>query len=78
MTFECENDKTNRLLAAADDIKIIVKIQPRPSPKGLGADEQADESPRNEAARGTERMVPTEGSGGERAFVRSSVLIFQR
>ena len=39
---------------AADDVKIIVKIQPRPSPEGLGADERADKSSKNEAARGTD------------------------
>ena len=39
---------------AADNIKIIVKIQPRPSPEGLGADEWADKSSKNEATRGTD------------------------
>ena len=58
MTFGCENDETDRLLAAADDIEIIVQIQPRPSLEALGADDRADESPKNEAARDTERMTP--------------------
>ena len=57
MTFECENDETNRLLAVADNIEIILKILPRPLLEALGAVEQADESPKHEAARGTERMV---------------------
>ena len=64
MTLGSENDETDRLLAAADDIEIIVKIQPRPSLEALGADERAGESPKNEAARFTERMAPPEGSGG--------------
>ena len=38
MTFDCANDKTDCLLAAADDIK-IVKIQPRPSLEALRAKE---------------------------------------
>ena len=70
MTFDCENDETDRLLAAADDIEIIVKIQPQPLLEDLGDDELADESPKNELDEGTERMTPPEGSGGERAFVR--------
>ena len=70
MTFDCDNNETNRLLAGADDIKLIVKIQPRLSLEALGADERAVESPKNKAARGTEWMTPPEGSGGERAFVR--------
>ena len=78
MTFNCENDKTDRLLAAADNIEIIVKIQPRPSLEAVGADERADESPKNEASRGTEGMTPSEGSGRERAFVRGPLLIFRR
>ena len=37
MSFDCENDETDCLLAAADDIENIVKIQPRPSLEPLGA-----------------------------------------
>ena len=49
-------------LAVTDDTEITVKIQPQPVPEAL----DADESPTNEAARGTEEMAPPEGSGGER------------
>ena len=78
MTFICENGETDRLLAAADDIEIVVKILPRPSPEALGADKRAGESPKHEAARGTERMAPPEGREGERALVRGPLMIFQR
>ena len=63
MTFDCENDETDRLLAVVDDIEITVKIQPRPLLEALGADERADESPKNESARGMKRMTPLEGRG---------------
>ena len=53
MTFDCEDDETDRLVAVADGIEIIVKIQPRPLAEALGADERIDKSPTNEAARGT-------------------------
>ena len=42
MTFDCENNKTDRRLAVVDDIEITVKIQPRPSLEALGAEERAD------------------------------------
>ena len=73
MTFDCE-DETNCLLAAADDIRIIVKIQPQPLPEALGA----YESPTSKAVRGTEGTAPPEGNGGERAFARGPLLIFRR
>ena len=72
MTFDCKDDDTDRLLAVADNIVITMKIQPRPSPVALGA----DKSPTNDAARGTERMAPLEGNGGERAFARGLFLVF--
>ena len=75
--LDCENDETDCLLVVANDIENIVKIQPRPLPEALGADERADKSPKSEAARGTKRMTPPEGSRGERAFVRGPLLIFQ-
>ena len=78
MSFNCENGETDHLLAAANNMKINVKIQLQPSLEALGADERADESPKNEAARGTERMTSLDGSGGERAFVKGPLLIFQR
>ena len=74
MTFGCA-DETNCFLAPADDIEIIVKIQPQPSPKALGADESPPQTKPLEVRRG---MAPPEGSGGERAFARGSLLIFQR
>ena len=76
MNVGYENGEINRLLPATDDIETIVKIQPRPLLEALGADERADESPKNETARGTERMTPSEGSGVERAFVTGPLLIF--
>ena len=47
MTFDCEDDEADRLVATAGDLEIVTKIQPRPSPVAQGA----DESPANEAAR---------------------------
>ena len=48
MTFNCEDNETDRLLVAADNIEMIVKVQLRPLPEALGA----DKSPTSEAARG--------------------------
>ena len=67
MTFDLKDYKTVHVLAAVNDIKIIVKIQPHHLPEALGA----NESTTIEAARGTEGMATPEGSGGERAFSRA-------
>ena len=68
MTFHCEDDETNRLVAVTDNIEVIVKIQPQPSPEALGP----DEPPTNKAAKGTKGMAPPEGSKGESAFCQGS------
>ena len=53
MTFDCENNETDCFLAAADNVEIVVKMQPRPSSTVLAA----DKSTKNEASRGKERAA---------------------
>ena len=61
MSLEYDDDETDRLLAAADDIHFAREIQPRTSPELLGA----AESPTLEAAKSTAGMAHREGSDGE-------------
>ena len=61
MSLEYDDEETDRLLAAADDIDIVGESQPRTSPELLGT----AETPTLEAAKNTAGMAPREESDGE-------------
>ena len=61
MSLEYDDEETDRLLAAADDIDFVGESQPRTSPELLGA----AETPAFEATKSTAGMAPREESDGE-------------
>ena len=61
MSLEYDDEETDRLLAAADDLDFIGESHPRTSPELLGA----AETPTFEAAKSTAGMARREGSDGE-------------
>ena len=62
MSLEYDNEETNHLLVAADDIDFMAESQPRTSPELLGA---AAGTPTLEAGNSTAGMAPHEGSDGK-------------
>ena len=78
MSLEYDDEETDRPLAAADNIDFVGDSQLRTLTELLGA----AETPTFEAANSTAGMAPREGGatgncGGERAFARGPVSLFQ-
>ena len=77
MSLDYDEEETDHLLVAVDDLEVIVESPPRPSQELLGT----EETPTQDASSSTKGWHPVKGvtrnCGRERAFAKGPLSIFR-